>query len=77
MSAQHRLDARGLICPLPVLKARKILLRLAPGDVLTVSVTDAYAPKDFALFCAESGHILKSVESNGDATDVTVERGQT
>jgi tRNA 2-thiouridine synthesizing protein A len=74
MSA-HKLDARGLVCPLPVLKARKILLSLAPGDMLTVSVTDAAAPKDFALFCTESGHILKSVESKGETVEVTVERG--
>lgn len=74
MSAHH-LDARGLICPLPVLKARKILLSLKPGDVLTVDVTDAYAPKDFEIFCAESGHVLKSVESLENATRVTVARG--
>lgn len=72
---QHHLDARGLICPLPVLKARKVLLTLAPGDTLAVRVTDSYAPKDFALFCAESGHILKSVESTGESTEVVVERG--
>ena len=55
----HVLDATGLICPLPVLKARKVLLRLQPGDVLTVTVTDAHAPKDFALFCTEAGHSLR------------------
>lgn len=71
----HHLDARGLICPLPVLKARKVLLSLAPGDTLTVTVTDSHAPKDFALFCTESGHILKSVESTGETTKVVVERG--
>ena len=71
----HHLDARGLVCPLPVLKARKILLGLSPGELLAVSVTDSYAPKDFELFCAESGHILKSVESTGESTKVTVERG--
>lgn len=73
--SEHRLDARGLVCPLPVLKARKVLLALSPGDLLTVSVTDSFAPKDFELFCAESGHILKSVESKGEATEVTLERG--
>ena len=72
MSA-HRLDARGLICPLPVLKARKVLLSLPAGAMLTVTVTDSHAPKDFALFCAESGHRLASVEEKGDVTEVTVE----
>ncbi|MDE1151774.1 MAG: sulfurtransferase TusA family protein [Micavibrio sp.] len=70
------LDARGLICPLPVLKARKRLLALNAGDTLAVLVTDAYAPKDFALFCAEAGHTLISViEKHGGVTEVTVQRG--
>jgi tRNA 2-thiouridine synthesizing protein A len=74
VTTQHHLDARGLICPLPVLKARKILLGLPPGAVLTVSVTDAYAPKDFELFCAESGHVLKSISTRDGATEIIVER---
>jgi TusA-related sulfurtransferase len=73
MKEQH-LDARGLICPLPVLKARKVLMGLNAGDTLRVTVTDKSAPKDFRLFCAETGHVLKSVEDNGASIDVTVER---
>ncbi len=72
---QHLLDARGLICPLPVLKARKKLLALQPGDILVVSVTDNQAPKDFALFCAEAGHKLLGIADKNDAKEVTVERG--
>ncbi|MBI1215145.1 MAG: sulfurtransferase TusA family protein [Alphaproteobacteria bacterium] len=76
MSAHH-LDARGLICPLPVLKARKVLLKLAPGAVLTVRVTDDHAPKDFSLFCEEAGHRLQSVAPGADEGEVlvTIERG--
>ncbi len=69
----NHLDARGLICPLPVLKARKILLSLPAGTLLRVSVTDANAEKDFPLFCAESGHRLVSIESEDCVTDVTLE----
>ncbi len=72
--SEHVLDAKGLICPLPVLKARKILLNLNAGDILRVTVTDRAAPKDFALFCQETGHILKSVKECGDNVEVTVER---
>lgn len=72
---EHYYDARGLICPLPVLKARKILLTLPKGSLLRVSVTDGYAPKDFALFCAESGHRLAAVEEKDGLTDIIVERG--
>ncbi|HYD18657.1 MAG TPA: sulfurtransferase TusA family protein [Patescibacteria group bacterium] len=71
----HTLDARGLICPLPVLKARKKLLALAAGEKLVVLVTDPHAEKDFALFCAEAGHRLAGIESSGSATQITVERG--
>lgn len=71
---QH-LDARGLICPLPVLKARKKLLSLPPGALLCVTVTDSQAPKDFMLFCREAGHVLVSVVEKQDATEVTVRRG--
>jgi tRNA 2-thiouridine synthesizing protein A len=74
--AEHHLDARGLICPLPVLKARKILLNLAAGDILRVAVTDATAPDDFALFCRESGHVLMSVHGQSDSTEIIVKRGQ-
>ena len=73
--AEHELDARGLICPLPVLKARKLLLRLPAGDILRVWVTDKAAPKDFELFCKESGHILQAVQDSGDVFEVTVVRG--
>ena len=70
------LDARGLICPLPVLKACKLLMSLKPGDMLRVTVTDKAAPKDFGLFCTETGHLLKSVRDQGDMVEVTVECGK-
>ncbi len=57
------LDARGLICPLPVLKARKVLLSLNAGETLKVLATDARAPADFKLFCEENNYALISAES--------------
>ena len=58
MSAPVILDARGLLCPLPVLKARKILKGLKPGEVLEIQATDPGAPKDFEHFCKMTGDIL-------------------
>ncbi|MEM8978201.1 MAG: sulfurtransferase TusA family protein [Pseudomonadota bacterium] len=52
------LDAIGLLCPLPVLKARKRLEKLKPGDVLRVEVDDPAALVDIPHFCVESGHTL-------------------
>mgnify|MGYP001277990355 CR=1 FL=1 len=70
--SNHTYDARGLICPLPVLKARKILLSLPAGASLTVSVTDSHAPKDFELFCAEAGYALQGVAPVDGGFDITI-----
>jgi len=50
----------GLICPLPVLRARKRLKTMEAGQVLVVTATDRAAPKDFDTFCRETGHALLS-----------------
>ncbi|WP_375259725.1 sulfurtransferase TusA family protein [Citreimonas sp.] len=54
----HELDARGLLCPLPVLKARKRLQGLPKGAVLRVVADDPAAVVDVPHFCAESGNSL-------------------
>jgi tRNA 2-thiouridine synthesizing protein A len=58
MTWDAELDARGLLCPLPVLRARKRLIALAPGTVLRVLADDPAALVDIPHFCAESGHEL-------------------
>ena len=63
--ATHRLDAKGLACPLPVLRARKRLNALPAGDRLEVEATDLSAVKDFAAFCEASGNELVDF-SNSD-----------
>ncbi len=54
------LDARDLKCPLPVLRARKMLNSLKAGDELVILVTDEAAPRDLEVFCSETGHKLVS-----------------
>lgn len=49
-------DARGLLCPLPVLKLRKRLLDLPEGAEVTLIATDGAAVIDVPHFCAEAGH---------------------
>jgi tRNA 2-thiouridine synthesizing protein A len=62
----HRFDARDMKCPLPVLKARKLMRDLAAGDVLEVHATDPGAPADFQHFCDTTGHrLLDSTEADG------------
>lgn len=58
MEWHAELDARGLLCPLPVLKARKRLAGLAGGEVLRVIADDPAALIDVPHFCAEAGHAL-------------------
>ncbi len=60
MNDNNLLDATGLLCPLPVLKARKRLQTLTSGDVLTVHADDPAAIIDMPHFCAEAGHTLVS-----------------
>jgi tRNA 2-thiouridine synthesizing protein A len=63
------LDCEGLLCPLPVLRARKRLARLAPGQVLRITATDPMATIDLPHFCAEAGHdLLSTTASDGIAT---------
>ena len=69
------LDARGLSCPLPVLKARKRLQGMAPGDRLRVLASDPKAPADFRLYSAESGHRLIEDREDGTEFVVVLERG--
>lgn len=58
MTDDAELDARGLLCPLPVLKARKRLMALPTGAVLRVLADDPAAAVDMPHFCAEAGHAL-------------------
>ena len=68
------LDARGLSCPLPVLKARKRLKAMSPGERLRVLATDPRAPADFRAYCAEAGHALLEEQKAGAEYEVVITR---
>jgi tRNA 2-thiouridine synthesizing protein A len=74
MAGEALLDARGLSCPLPVLKARKRLLAMAPGERLRVLATDPKAPGDFRLWCQETGHRLIEEQADGSGFTLLLER---
>ncbi|MFT5224539.1 MAG: tRNA 2-thiouridine synthesizing protein A [Polaribacter sp.] len=62
----EKFDATGLNCPLPILKAKKVLTTLTSGDVLYVVSTDSGSVKDFASFCKQTGNeLLESTEADG------------
>jgi tRNA 2-thiouridine synthesizing protein A len=69
MTWDEELDATGMLCPLPVLKARKRLRGMAPGAVLRLLATDPAAVVDVPHFCAEAGHDLLGVEDLRDRAD--------
>ena len=55
---EETLDARGLLCPLPVLRARKAMQKLRTGDVLKLIATDPGAVRDVDALCEATGHVL-------------------
>lgn len=66
---EEYLDVKGLLCPLPVLKARKRLGGLASDTVLRVEATDPASVIDFPHYCNESGHtLIRQDESEGTFT---------
>jgi tRNA 2-thiouridine synthesizing protein A len=67
MNVDKELDARGLNCPLPILKTKKSLADMTSGQVLKVISTDAGSVKDMAAFANQTGNILVSqAEVNGE-----------
>ena len=75
MDDKHTLDAVGLLCPLPVLKARKRLQALARGEDLTVLADDPAAVVDVPHFCAEAGHELVSSDLSGPVQSYVIRKG--
>ena len=60
------LDAKGMLCPIPVIKARKAIKEIALGEVLQVLATDKGAVKDFEAWSRQTGNdLLDSSEANG------------
>jgi tRNA 2-thiouridine synthesizing protein A len=69
MEFDKELDARSLNCPLPILRCKKSLAELQPGQILKVIATDPGSVKDFQAFCKQTGHELLSQEvANGEFT---------
>ena len=65
MNFDKELDARGLSCPLPILKTKKALNDLVSGQVLKVTSTDTGSIKDMQAFASQTGNpLLSSAEEN-------------
>jgi tRNA 2-thiouridine synthesizing protein A len=68
------LDTQGLLCPLPVLKAKKALRSLRRGDQLEVLTTDPGAVADFKCLCEEDGLVLLSQTEDGETVSHLLEK---
>lgn len=69
MEFNKELDARGLNCPLPILRTKKTLNEMASGEILRVVATDPGSVKDFAAFAKQTGNeLLSSSEAGGEFT---------
>jgi tRNA 2-thiouridine synthesizing protein A len=70
-----RLDARGMHCPLPVLRAKKLLASMNVGDHLEVLATDSDSVKDFETFTRLKGHQLLQSDSADGIYTFLIEKG--
>lgn len=67
MNFDKELDARGLNCPLPILKTKKSLAELESGQILKVCSTDPGSIKDMQAFAKQTGNeLLSTAENNGE-----------
>ncbi|MFH1604562.1 MAG: sulfurtransferase TusA family protein [Pseudomonadota bacterium] len=69
MNFDKDLDARGLNCPLPILRTKKALTDMQSGQVLRIVSSDIGSVKDMAVFCTQTGHeLLETSEGNNEYT---------
>ena len=71
---EESIDLTGLLCPLPVLKARKRLESMPSGHVLKVLASDPMSAIDMPHFCSEQGHILLTNAKQGDVFTFRIKR---
>ena len=71
----ERLDARGLLCPLPVRMAARRARHLEPGTLLEILGTDPVLPIDFEAWCHDEGHTIEERGQEGDVLRLVVRLG--
>jgi len=74
MSHDALLDAKGLNCPLPILRAKKAIAELSSGQVLKIIATDPGSVKDFEAFCKQTGNTLMSSAEAGGAFEFMIKK---
>jgi tRNA 2-thiouridine synthesizing protein A len=72
--ATQTLDARGLNCPLPILRTKKALTGMNAGETLAVTSTDPGSVKDIQAFCKQTGHELLASKTNQGEFEFLIRR---
>lgn len=75
MEVNQVLDAKGLSCPLPIVRAKKAIDTLATGQVLEVHVTDKGALSDFPAWAKSSGHEILDQSIEADVIKFIIKKG--
>ena len=73
--SRYTLDARKLLCPMPVIRTQNMIKELSAGDILEVICTDPGALNDIPSFCRINGHKVLETRDQGDECAVTLEVG--
>ncbi|TLY48467.1 MAG: SirA family protein [Gammaproteobacteria bacterium] len=71
----HHLDARRLLCPLPVIKIQEYVKTLYPGDILEIVCTDKGSLSDITAWCRIHGHYLLSSSKQNQEIFMTIQIG--
>ena len=76
MTPRHTLDARNLLCPMPVIRVQNAMESLAPGEEIEVRCTDPGAMSDVPAWCRVNGHeVLEAAEDDAGEIRITIRAG--
>ena len=70
--SEHILDARNLLCPIPVIRTQNMAKTLADGDILKVICTDPGALHDIPAWCRINGHSVQAIEKGDKELTITI-----
>ena len=75
MKADKVLDAKGLACPMPIVKTRKEMKEMESGQILEILATDKGAKADLVAWAKSGGHELLDSQENGDVFSFWIKKG--
>ena len=75
MNADKVLDAKGLACPMPIVKTKKEIKEMEPGEVLEIHTTDQGAKSDLTAWAKSIGHELLDYQEEGDVQKFWIRKG--